>query len=247
MTSLFQFGPEWLQRFVDLGAVGSIASILGLVLGFLAGAGWWRVRRLIAEDREANVEALDLYETYRHLERAEQVLRKFLLDKTTSVPTKRRILDVLVGLASSRRTLNFCFFMVHNLKIAHSDSLVRIAKRHRRRKRLPLAVICYELALTNSDNGSELTEEDLRACLYGLQFCAIAMGDREEAARWAREAEARGIEGCKKEADLRRWFFFRRFFTVMQLASPDLLSRWALRRRRPRRNALRKSGGGQIP
>lgn len=247
MTSLFQFGPDWFQRFVDLGAVGSVASILGVVLGFLAGAGWWRVRRLIADDREANVDALDLYETYRHLERADQLLRKFLLDKTISVPTKRRIVDVRDGLVSSRRALNFAFFMVHNLKIAHSDSLVRIAKRHRKRKRLPLAVICYELALTNSDNGRELTDEDLRACFFGLQFCAIAIGDREEAARWAREAEARGIEGCKKEEELRRWFFFRRLFTLMQIAKPDFLARWALRRRRSTATGLRRSGGGQAP
>lgn len=179
------------------------------------------------------------------MERAEVLLRDLLLDTNTSVETKDHIVDLLVGLANARSRLNFAFFMVHNLKIVRSDSLVKIAKLHRLRKRLGLAVICYELALANSKDGVELSNEDHRACITGLQFCAIVMGDREEASRWAREAEARGIDGCKREAELQRWFFFRRFFTVMGLAGPDLLSRWALRESRS--TALRKNGGGRAP
>jgi len=222
---------SWKQAILNLGIWGSIASILGLLIGFVAGAGWWRVRQMIAEDREAGIDTLGLHETYSHLERAQKLLGEYVLDEDVSLEEKRRMLEVRDGLLNSRTALNLAFFMVHDVKFTNSDSLVRIAKRHRERKHITLAAICYELALANSRDGSQMGEEDRRACFTGLQFCAIALGDREEALRWAREASKQGVEGCIDEDQLARWFFFRCLTTRLSLFCPDFLVRGSLRRR----------------
>lgn len=214
---------------LDMALVGSVCSIVGLVLGFVAGWGWWRVRKLIRRDREANINPLDLYETYRHLERAEQILTERILESAATPEEKKHILEVRDGLVGSRRSLNVAFFLVHDHKVTRSDSLVKVAKWHRSRRCLTLATICYELALQNSRDGAELSAEDRRACLFGLQQCSIALGDREEAGRWAREATEKNVPGCFSEQDLERWFCLRRLFVLTRLLALDPL----LRSRRP--------------
>ena len=231
----------------DLGTVGSIASLLSLVIGFAGGLWWRHISTLIARDREATVSLLGLFEVYRYLQKAAEALGALQtprsadrLEAEMSVQEALEIQQARDGVISSIQALNTFFGSVYDFKIAGTDPLVRAARYYRIRGLLHSAEMCFEQALALSNNGKSLSDEDRRACVHGLQYYAIALGDQEEAARWAREAKARGTGGCIEEDRIVTWFVAYRCYYLLRLTVPNPL---ALRRQQPRlsqRELLRK-------
>jgi hypothetical protein len=226
--------------FLDLGTAGSVASLVSVVLGFVGGAWWRRVHSLIARDRETTLSLLGLFEVYRHLQRAEEVMGTILVGRGRSrraALTQRQLRETQQardGIIQSRQAVNTYFGFFHDLKMPGTDPLVRAARFYRSRGPLVGAVICYEQALAFSDDGTTLCDEDRRACVQGLQYCAIVLGEREEAARWAREAIKRNVEGCIHEEELLKWFVVYRFARLLRLVLPTRLG-W-------RRPTIQRSG-----
>lgn len=213
---------------LDLGTAGSVASVLSLVIGFLSGLWWRHVRTLIARDREATVSLLGLYEVFRYLQRAEQVLGGLQIHRSAD----RRTMEVKIqeafeiqqardGVIKSLQALNTFFGIAHDLKVSNTDPLVRAARFYKARGPLRSAVICFEQALALSEDGKKLGAEDRRACVHGLQYCAVALGERDEAARWSREAKEREIDGCIPEERIQTWFVVYRCAALLRLTFPN--------------------------
>lgn len=213
---------------LDLGTAGNIASLVSLALGFAGGFWWRRMRTLIARDRETTVSLLGLFEVYRHLQRAKAALGTALEERMggrRTVLTRRQLSEMQQardGIVKSEQALNTFFGNYYDLKIAGTDPLVRAARFYRARGPLVNAVICYEQALAFSDDGRTLCLEDRRSCVQGLQYCAVVLNEREEAARWAREASAREVEGCITEDKLVKWFVLYRYAFLFRLILPTL-------------------------
>lgn len=211
---------------LDLGTAGNVASVVSLALGFAGGFWWRRVRTLIARDRETTVSLLGLFEVYRHLQRANAALGTVLEERTGRRRTaltrrqSREMQQARDGIIQSEQALNTFFGRYFDLKIAGTDPLVRAARYYRARGPLVNAVSCYEQALALSDDGRALGPEDRRSCVQGLQYCAIVLNEREEAAKWSREAKARQVEGCIAEERLLKWFVLYRWSYLSRLFVP---------------------------
>jgi hypothetical protein len=213
---------------LNLGTAGSIASLLSLVIGFTGGLWWRRVRALIASDRKLIDSLLGLFEIFHHLQEAEQVLGARQIPR----PSGRRTATVRVrealeiqrardGLIRSQQNLNTFFRIAYEIQVPDAAPLVRAARFYRLQGQLFSAIMLFERALALSEDGKNLSNEERRACMHGLQYCAIVHGDREEAARWAREAATKGIEGCIAEKNIQTWFVVYRCALLLRLALPN--------------------------
>jgi len=219
-----------------LAPAANVASLVTLALGFIGGMWWRRHRQLIDEDRDTTLSLVKLHEVYLYLERAEQVLDHSLIDR---MPPKAKVLDAHKGLVESRQRISTFFGFVYGAELFGPNPLIFMAKFYERKGHFEAAEECYRRALHHFQNGKALTSEMLAKCLEGYQSCAIVLGRRDVAYECARLAETRSLECCLSEDDLKKWFFFRRLFKVLQARTPDLL-KLMLRGKRGSRTSLKR-------
>jgi hypothetical protein len=180
-------------------AVGiSLVSLLISLLGYL------RIRTVgnaIHQDRDLVERLLVLPEIQFHLDRASRFL-SFPREKSDDEHKVREALKGGLELA-----YNSIDIVVKNYygRWEIGNPFVLAAERFKTRGAVSQAIYWYERALQSSDAlGVNLSDEELRQCVSGLQRCHLMRFDRERAKGVARRATKLDAVGCRTEEEVRR-------------------------------------------
>lgn len=187
-------------------AVAVGISLVGLLISLL---GYLRIRTVgnaIRHDRDLVETLLVLPEIQFHLDRASRFL-SFSREKGDDEHEVREALKGGLELA-----YNSIDVVVKNYygRWEIGNPFLLAAERFKTRGAVSQAIYWYERALQSSDAlGADLSDEELRQCVSGLQKCHFMRFDPERAKGVARRAMKLEAMCCRTEEEVRRkgWLF----------------------------------------
>lgn len=186
--------------------VAIVVSIFGLLFSLLGFLRIRTIRNAIHRDREVMEALLEFPEIQFHLEKAFHYLALSREQEANEKGAREALRD---GLHRAYYLLD-SFHRQYLGRRAVGNLYLCTARRYQRRGAISDAIFWYERAIRTSEAlGIELSAEETRQCLVGLQKCHFMRFDRDQAESIARRATELETRGCRTVDEIRRkgWLF----------------------------------------